>query len=139
MDAISARLRDRGLKYSPVRQAVLDVFFRAKGHLSIDELTRLVREVAPTAAYSTVYRTMKFLVDEGFAAARHFGGDRTLFEPTGSHHHDHLVCTTCGDVQEFEEDEIERLQQRVAARHGFEMRAHRLELYGTCRRCRRQR
>ena len=137
MAGVSARLRERGLKYSLVRQAVLDVFFRASGHLSIDEITHSVREVAPKAAYSTVYRTMKFLVDEGFAAARHFGGDRTLFEAVGSDHHDHLVCTKCGEVQEFENPEIERLQERIATRHGFEMRAHRLELYGTCRRCRR--
>jgi Fur family ferric uptake transcriptional regulator len=138
MTAISARLRERGLKHSPVRQTVLDVFFRGEGHLSIDELTRRVREVAPKAAYSTVYRTMKFLVDEGFATARHFGGDRALFEPAGSGHHDHLVCTGCGEVQEFADAEIERLQERVAARHGFKMRGHRLELYGSCRRCRRR-
>jgi Fur family ferric uptake transcriptional regulator len=139
MTAIAGRLRARGLKYSPVRQAVLDVFFRGGGHLSIDELTRRVREVAPRAAYSTVYRTMKFLVEEGFAAARHFGGDRALFEPSGAGHHDHLVCTACGEVQEFEDDEIERLQERVAARHGFEMSAHHLELYGACRKCRLRR
>jgi Fur family ferric uptake transcriptional regulator len=135
MDAVRARLRKRGLKHSPVRQAVLDVFFRAEGHLSVDEITRRVREVAPTAAYSTVYRTMKILVDEGFAAARHFGGGRTLFEPAGSHHHDHLVCTACGGVQEFEDTAIDRLQERVTARHGFVM-SGRLELYGTCRKCR---
>jgi Fur family ferric uptake transcriptional regulator len=138
IDAISARLRERGLKHSSVRQAVLDAFLRAKTHLTIDELTRRVREVAPTAAYSTVYRTMKFLVDEGFASARDFGGDRTLYEPAGSGHHDHLICTACGEVQEFEDAEIERLQERVAKRHGFEMEAHRLELYGTCRQCQRR-
>jgi Fur family ferric uptake transcriptional regulator len=120
-----------------VRQAVLDVFFRAQTHLSIDELTRRVRQVAPKAAYSTVYRTMKFLVDEGFACARDFGRDRMFYEPNGSGHHDHLVCTACGEVQEFEDAEIELLQRRVAKRHGFEMAAHRLELYGTCPRCTR--
>ena len=114
---------------------MLEAFFSAGEHVAIDELTRRTRDIAPRAAYSTVYRTLRLLVDQGYAAARDFGGSRTLYEPAGGDHHDHLICSVCGDVQEFEDDAIERLQARVAARHGFEMRSHRLELYGRCARC----
>lgn len=133
---VAEHLRRRGLKHSAVRDAVLGAFFGATGHLSLEELTRRARELAPSAAYSTVYRTMCLLVREGFAAERDFGGGRTLYEPVGSAHHDHLVCDDCGRIEEFEEPGIERLQLQVAAAHGFELRSHRLELHGLCGRCR---
>jgi Fur family ferric uptake transcriptional regulator len=132
---VSERLRADGLKHSSVRDAVLEAFFAAGKHVSIEELTRKTRDRVPQAAYSTVYRTLKLLVEKGYAAERDFGGTQTLYEPASGDHHDHLICTSCGSVTEFEDDAIERMQERVASRHGFEMRSHRLELYGHCARC----
>ena len=134
--SVSARLHDAGFKRSEVRDAVLQAFFQASEHISIEELTRRTRELAPKASYSTVYRTLKLLVERGFAEVHDFGGSHALYEPTRAEHHDHLVCTSCGRVQEFEDAEIERLQARAAKKYGFAMRSHRLELYGTCARCR---
>jgi Fur family ferric uptake transcriptional regulator len=134
--SVSARLHEAGFKRSAIRDAVLQAFFRGPGHVSIEELTRRTREIAPKAAYSTVYRTLRLLVERGFADVHDFGGAHTLYEPARADHHDHLVCTSCGKVQEFEDAEIERLQARAARKYGFAMRSHRLELYGTCARCR---
>ncbi len=134
--SVSARLHEAGFKRSAVREAILQAFFRAPEHVSIEELTRRARELAPGAAYSTVYRTLKLLVEHGFASVHDFGGTHALYEPARSDHHDHLVCTSCGRVQEFEDPEIERLQARAARKYGFALRSHKLELYGECARCR---
>jgi Fur family ferric uptake transcriptional regulator len=133
--AFSARLKERGLRRSSVRDAVVAEFFRAGQHVSIDELLARVRSRFPDTGYATVYRTLRLLVDTGFASARDFGGAHTLFEPADIRHHDHLVCTACGAVREFEDPAIEKLQEEVAKRAGFETASHRLELYGRCAAC----
>jgi Fur family ferric uptake transcriptional regulator len=118
-----------------VRDVVLEEFFRAGTHVSIEQLLERVRVRVPAAGYSTVYRTLRLLVDAGYATARDFGGAHTLFEPADTRHHDHIVCLRCGAVREFEESAIERLQDEVAERLGFTITSHRLELYGLCSSC----
>jgi Fur family ferric uptake transcriptional regulator len=132
---LEARLRSLGMKRSAVRDAVVEAFFGAPGHISLEELVERARAAAPRVGHSTAYRTMKLLVDTGFAAARDFGGSRTRFERVGAGHHDHLVCTRCGAISEFEEPAIEELQERVAREFGFDIDSHKLELYGRCARC----
>ncbi len=108
------------------------------GHVSVDELVARVRRADPRVSVATVYRTMKLLSDCGLAVAHQFGGDHARFEAAaGRGHHDHLVCTYCGGIVEFSNDEIESLQTLVARRHGFAVESHTLELYGRCARCRR--
>lgn len=133
--AISARLKGRGLKRSAVRDVVVEEFLRAGTHVSIEQLLKRVRVRVPATGYSTVYRTLRLLVETGDAAARDFGGAQTLFEPADRRHHDHIVCLKCGEVREFEENAIEKLQERVARRLGFRITSHRLELYGLCSGC----
>lgn len=133
---VSARLARAGLKRSAVRNAVVEAFFACEGHVTVDELLARAREILPGVGHSTVYRTMKLLVEHGEAAARDFGGGHARFEPASARHHDHVVCTLCGAVREFEDEEIEHLQRLVARRLGFEIDSHRLELYGRCAACR---
>lgn len=133
---VSAKLARSGLKRSAVRNAVLEAFFACQGHVTVDELLSRAREILPGVGHSTVYRTMKLLVDHGEAISRDFGGGHARFEPASAHHHDHVVCTRCGAVREFEDEEIEHLQRQVARRLGFEIDSHRLELYGRCADCR---
>ncbi len=133
--AISGRLKDGGLKHSAVRDVVVEEFLRAGAHVSIEGLLERVRARVPATGYSTVYRTLRLLEAQGFATARDFGGAHTLFEPADVHHHDHLVCVRCGAVREFEDPEIEKLQERAAQRLGFRLTSHRLELYGVCAAC----
>lgn len=138
MAAISARLKDRGLKHSRIRDVVVEEFLRAGTHVSIEQLLERVRSRVPATGYSTVYRTLRLLVDNGYATARDFGGAHTLFEPADANHHDHVVCLSCGQVREFEDAEIEELQEKAARRLGFQITSHRLELFGTCSSCARK-
>lgn len=132
---ISSRLKDQGLKRSGVRDIVVEEFLREGTHVSIDQLLERVRARVPGIGYSTVYRTLRLLVEKGYAIARDFGGAQTLFEPADKRHHDHVVCVSCGQVREFENQAIEALQEKTARRLGFRITSHRLELYGLCAAC----
>jgi Fur family transcriptional regulator, ferric uptake regulator len=132
-------MEKHGLKASRQRDVIADVFFSAGGHLTVDDLLRRARKLDPKVSQATVYRTMKLLADCGLAHARHFHDGQTRYEvsDTSGEHHDHLICTRCGSIVEFVEPRIEELQEQVAAKHGFVVTDHKMELYGLCRDCRR--
>lgn len=133
---LSAFMEKNGLRSTAQRRTVTDVFLRATGHLSIEELLALVRERDPKIGYATVYRTLKLLKDCGIAYERHFGDGVSRYEIAFvDEHHDHLICLECGKIVEFENHEIERLQEELAARHGFTLKRHTHELYGICADC----
>jgi Fur family ferric uptake transcriptional regulator len=129
---------DRGLNASKARDAVVEIFLSTKDHIDLQALYALARKRYPGVGFATVYRTMKLLEEAGIAHARHFGDAReTLYEvAAGRSHHDHLICERCGRIVEFISPEIEKLQDQVAARHGFTLSRHRHELYGVCASCR---
>jgi Fur family ferric uptake transcriptional regulator len=130
-------LEVQGLKSTRQREHILRIFASAGRHLSAEELYLLVRKKAPRTGYATVYRTLKLLTDAGLADERRFDDGVTRYEYNASHdHHDHLICTKCGRIIEFENEQIEQLQQQVAERNQFLVQNHRLELYGLCGRCR---
>jgi Fur family transcriptional regulator, ferric uptake regulator len=125
-------IQDRRLNITAQREAIVEQFLRTRDHVSIDELLTKVRKRHPRVGYATVYRTLKLLVDSGLAVERQFGDGQARYEVVGDHH-DHLICVKCGLILEFEDDEIERLQDRIAARlGGFTVLRHRHELYGLC-------
>jgi Fur family ferric uptake transcriptional regulator len=113
----------------------MERFFRAPGHVTVEELTRAVRKTFPRVGSVTVYRTLKLLARMGYAKELDFGEGARRYESNLSAHHDHLVCTECGAVIEFEDPGIEKLQDQVTLRHGFRPTSHRLEIFGRCRRC----
>lgn len=127
-------MAERGLKSTRQRSLVLSTFFQAGGHLNVEELLARIRAVDPKVSAATVYRTMKLLTESGIAHARQFGDGQTRFE-IASDHHDHLICTGCGAIVEFEDEKIEALQLEVARRHGFTVTDHKMELYGKCAAC----
>jgi Fur family transcriptional regulator, ferric uptake regulator len=125
-------LADNNLNTTQQRELIVDQFVRCHDHVSIDELLARVRKRNRKIGYATVYRTLKLLVDSGLATQRQFGDGQARFEVTGDHH-DHLICTECGLILEFEDNDIERLQDKVAARlGGFKVTRHRHELYALC-------
>ena len=125
-------IQDRRLNTTAQREAIVEQFLRTRDHVSIDELLTKVRKRHPRVGYATVYRTLKLLVDSGLAVERQFGDGQARYEVVGDHH-DHLICVKCGLILEFEDDEIERLQDRIASRlGGFTVLRHRHELYGLC-------
>jgi Fur family ferric uptake transcriptional regulator len=138
-EKLDAYMERHGLRSTSQRRVVTDVFFRSSGHLSIEELLVLVRERDPKIGYATVYRTLKLLKESGLAYERHFGDGVSRYEiAVEDEHHDHLICMECGTIVEFENDEIERLQEELAARHGFKLKRHVHELYGICAACRKR-
>jgi Fur family ferric uptake transcriptional regulator len=125
-------LRRHNLNTTQQRELIVEAFLRTQEHVSIDELLARVRRRSPKVGYATVYRTLRLLVDSGLASARHFEEGQTRYEPAGAHH-DHLICVKCNLILEFENDEIEALQDRSAkALGGFTVLRHKHELYCLC-------
>ncbi len=136
-ERLAAHLRREGLKHSRQRDTIVDVFLGSPSHVSVEELFARVRARDPEVGQTTVYRTMKLLTDCGVAVAQRFGDREARYEPHAPEgHHDHLICSGCGAVQEFEDEAIEELQRSIARRHGFALDGHRFELHGRCPRCR---
>jgi Fur family transcriptional regulator, ferric uptake regulator len=125
-------LRARNLNTTQQREAIVDQFLRSHDHVSIDDLLGRVRKKHPRVGYATVYRTLRLLVDCGLAHERQFDDGQTRYEVAGAHH-DHLICLKCKLILEFDDPEIERLQEEIArSLGGFEVEWHKHELYGLC-------
>ena len=135
--ALASYLEDHNLKHTKQREAILDVFLQVSGHITADEIFQRVREMHPSIGFTTVYRTMKLLCDAGLAIERHFDDGVARYE-IEHEHHDHLVCTRCGTIVEFECAMIERAQEEIGKRYGFRLLRHRHELYGHCPECQKR-
>ncbi len=136
---LDAYMSKHNLRSTEQRRLIIDTFFDVGEHVTIDQLLERVRSSDPRIGYATVYRTMKMLTDGGIAHERRFGDGFTRYELADDEaHHDHLICVECGRITEFEEPLIEELQDRVAARYGFEVQSHKHELYGVCRDCQKK-
>jgi Fur family ferric uptake transcriptional regulator len=134
-DSLARYLDDHNLRHTRQRDAILEVFLEAKGHITSEEIYQQVRERHPHIGFTTVYRTMKLLCEAGLANERKFEDGVTRYE-IEHEHHDHLVCVRCGKIVEFECKMIETAQNEIAGRYGFRVLRHRHELYGHCRSCR---
>jgi Fur family ferric uptake transcriptional regulator len=137
-EQLTEYLANQGLKSTSQRDAIVKVFIEARQHLSADELYARVKKTHPGIGYATIYRTLKLLARAGLAEERRFEDGFTRFEYRNADaHHDHLICTRCGVIIEFENERIEALQRDVAKNKGFKVQSHKLELYGLCAACQR--
>ncbi len=126
-----------GLKFTPQRRLIAEVFLKQTGHLSTEELYDKVRREDPSIGQATVYRTLKLFSDAGLAKEVHFGDGMTRYENTDeTMHHDHLICIACGKQVEFLDAEIEFLLDLVRVRNGFKLSSQQLFLYGFWPACR---
>jgi Fur family transcriptional regulator, ferric uptake regulator len=133
---LQAYMEKKGLRSTDQRKLIVETFFHADNHVSIEELLAQVRAKDPRVGYATVYRTLKLLTECGVANERRFGDGLTRYElADDASHHDHLICLECGDITEFEEPRIEELQEKIAKKYGFDLRSHKHELYGLCAKC----
>jgi Fur family ferric uptake transcriptional regulator len=129
-------IAQKGLKSTRQRDIILDAFLSSDRHLSIEDLYLKIRAKHPNIGYATVYRTLKLFAESGIAREIQFGDGQTRYEHVAAgEHHDHLVCTRCAAIVEFENETIEQLQAEVAASHGFLIEKHKLEIYGLCQKC----
>jgi Fur family transcriptional regulator, ferric uptake regulator len=132
-------IQSQGLKRTAQRDLILDVFLRTEGHVSGEDLYRLVREQDPTVGQTTVYRTLRLLTDAGLAREVRFGDGRAHYEHNYKHpHHDHMICSECGKIIEFYSPELEAIQDAMAVKYKFELTEHLLRMIGVCADCRRE-
>lgn len=133
-------IKEQGLKETAQREEIAKVFLASNRHMSIEELVHAVRELSARVSYATVYRTMRLLMECGFAEERHFADGQARFENIAeAGHHDHLICDRCGLIVEFMQPRIEQLQEELAKRFGFASTTHKMEIYGICQDCRDRR
>jgi Fur family ferric uptake transcriptional regulator len=137
-EAFRAFLRDHNLPATAQRLAIADVVLGTDRHLSAEEVADELKVRGAQAGTATVYRTLEVLVRSGLVVERDFGEGFKRFEAArGVPHHEHLLCTNCGRVQEFRDERLERMTTLLAEAHDFSRQRHRLVIYGLCGNCRR--
>ena len=130
MADIIARCEAKGLRMTDQRRIVARVIGDAEDHPDVEELYRRAARIDPKISLATVYRTVKLFEESGILDRHEFGDGRARYEDAERDHHDHLIDVTTGQVIEFVDPEIEALQERIAARLGYRLIGHRLELLG---------
>ncbi len=129
-------ITQHNLKITKQRRAVLEAFLGIEDHISAEDLYKIVSAKEPKIGLATVYRTLSLLTESGLAAELDFGEGQKRYEHKYLHsHHDHMICTQCGKILEFQNPMIEKLQEDVAREHRFEMTSHKLDLFGLCSDC----
>ena len=134
-EVFAAYLIKNRLKRSEQREVILDTFLRSERHLSVEDLHQLVQKRRPDIGRTTVYRTLKLLQAAGLAQELALDGQSRFEREYKRAHHDHFICKSCGDILEFSNPEIERIQDEIAAGIGFVIEGHRHQIFGLCRRC----
>jgi Fur family ferric uptake transcriptional regulator len=129
-DTILSRCEAQGLRLTDQRRVIAGVLESADDHPDVEELYNRAVAVDPRISLATVYRTVKLFEESGILEKHEFGDGRARYEAADRDHHDHLIDMHTGEVIEFVDPEIEALQQRIAAKLGYRLMGHRLELYG---------
>lgn len=128
-DTIISRCEAKGLRLTDQRRTIAQVLEDAEDHPDVEELYARASKIDPNISLATVYRTVKLFEEAGILEKVDFGDGRARYEDAEREHHDHLIDLNTGEVIEFMDAEIEKLQRRVAAKLGYELVDHRLELY----------
>ena len=121
---------DLGLRMTGQRRTIARVLTDADDHPNVEEVHRRAHGVDPRISLSTVYRTLRLFEAKGILEHHDFGAGRRRYEEASQRHHDHLIDVDTGRIIEFRNEEIEKLQERIAREHGFTLVGHKLELYG---------
>ena len=120
----------KGLKLTDQRRIIAKVMSDADDHPDVDELYNRVSEIDSKISIATVYRTVKLFEEAGIVTKHDFKGGKARYEELNEGHHDHLIDVKTGEIIEFVDEEIEKLQKKVAEKHGYKLVDHKLELYG---------
>ncbi len=130
-ETILKKCEDRGLRMTGQRRVIAGVLENAhESHPDVEALHQLVTEIDPGISIATVYRTVKLFEESGILLRYEFADGRARYEKADREHHDHLIDMNTGEVIEFCDPEIEELQEKIAAKLGYRLKDHRLELYG---------
>jgi Fur family ferric uptake transcriptional regulator len=128
------------LKSTKQRDVIFDEFFGnyMGKHVTVEELYENVKRKYPHIGFATVYRTLKLFRESGIASERNFGDGKARYEPIRSEreHHHHMICTECGKIYEFANNQVESCLYQIAKLNEFKLENHKLEIYGLCSECR---
>ena len=130
-ETIEEKCLAKGVKLTEQRKIIAKVMSGSKDHPDVDELYKRVSNIDPKISIATVYRTIKLFAEEGIVTKHGFkGGEKARYEELSESHHDHLIDIKTGEIIEFIDDEIEKLQKKIAEKFGYDLVDHKLELYG---------
>ena len=129
-ETIEQKCISKGVKLTDQRRIIAKVMSESQDHPDVDELYNGVSEIDSKISIATVYRTVKLFEEAGIVAKHDFKGGKARYEQLSESHHDHLIDIKTGEIIEFVDDEIEKLQKKVAEKYGYELVDHKLELYG---------
>jgi len=132
LQKIFDELKQEGHRLTHTRKQLFEFIILKKGHWTIQDLGEEIKQKFPKIGIATVYRTIHLLLKKSLLNETQMGSNASRYEVAPQHHHDHLICNTCGKILEFENEKIESLQKEVATALGFELKDHRMELYGDC-------
>ena len=121
----------KGVRLTEQRKLVAKVMSESKDHPDVDELHKRVNKLDPKISIATVYRTVKLFEESGIVAKHDFKGNKARYEKAPKEHHDHLIDINTGEIIEFVNEDIEKLQKEIAEKLGYKLVDHRLELYGS--------
>ena len=129
-DSIEKKCIKIGVKLTEQRKIIAKVMSESNDHPNVDELYKRVSKIDTKISIATVYRTVKLFEEAGILTKHEFKGGKARYEELNESHHDHLIDVKTGEIIEFVDDEIEKLQKKVADKYGYELVDHKLELYG---------
>ena len=129
-ESIEQKCLVKGVKLTDQRKIIAKVMTESDDHPDVDELYKRVSKIDLKISIATVYRTVKLFEESGILTKHEFKGGKARYEELNESHHDHLIDVKTGEIIEFVDDEIEKLQQKVADKYGYELVDHKLELYG---------
>ena len=129
-ETIEQKCISKGVKLTEQRKIIAKIMSEANDHPSVDELYNRVSKIDPKISIATVYRTVKLFEESGIVTKHDFKCGKARYEELNESHHDHLIDIKTGEIIEFVDDEIEKLQKKVAEKYGYELVDHKLELYG---------
>ena len=129
-ETIEQKCIAKGVKLTDQRRIIAKVMSESQDHPDVDELYNRVSKIDTKISIATVYRTVKLFEEAGIVAKHDFKGGKARYEQLNESHHDHLIDIKTGEIIEFVDDEIEKLQQKVAEKYGYKLVDHKLELYG---------
>jgi Fur family ferric uptake transcriptional regulator len=127
---IQARCKQKGVKLTDQRKLIAQIMSDSRDHPNVDELYKRVSKVDSKISIATVYRTVKLFEEAGILTKHDFKGEKARYEELPDNHHDHLIDVQSGEIVEFVNEEIEKLQKAVAEKLGYQLIDHKLELYG---------
>jgi len=129
-ETIEQKCIAKGVKLTDQRKTIAKIMSDSQDHPDVDELYKRASIIDSKISIATVYRTVKLFEEEGIVAKHDFKGGKARYEELSESHHDHLIDIKTGEIIEFVDEEIEKLQQKVADKYGYKLVDHKLELYG---------